>query len=76
LGTGGGAAMIELTTIGSDASEVQRVRALIEAHATLTESPRAARMLASWSATAKRIVAVVPSEYRRALEAAAGGGRG
>jgi glutamate synthase (NADPH/NADH) large chain len=69
-----GATMIELTTIGGDAAEVQRVRAIIESHAALTDSPRAARLLASWSTTVKRIVAVVPTEYRRALEAAAAGG--
>jgi glutamate synthase (NADPH/NADH) large chain len=74
LGTAGGAAMIELSTLGGDAAEVQRVRALLEAHVALTESPRAVRLLASWSTTIKRIVAVVPTEYRRALEAAAAGG--
>jgi glutamate synthase (NADPH) large chain len=74
LGTGGGGAMIELSTIGSDASEVQRVHALIESHAALTGSPRAARLLASWPTTVRRIVAVVPTEYRRALEAAAARG--
>jgi glutamate synthase (ferredoxin) len=44
---------------------------LVERHAALTGSARAADLLADWDATAARFVRVIPNDYRRVLEAQA-----
>jgi glutamate synthase (NADPH) large chain len=51
------------------------LRALIEAHATLTGSNRAALMLQNWGETREQFVKVFPHEYRRALTELADRGR-
>jgi glutamate synthase (NADPH) large chain len=54
-----------------DPGEIARVRALVERHAALTESGHARRLLSAWPETVKRMVRVVPHDYRRVLEAQA-----
>ncbi|BDG04491.1 glutamate synthase large subunit [Anaeromyxobacter oryzae] len=54
-----------------DPAELADVRALVEQHATLTESTYARKLLSDWSGTAAKLVRVVPHDYRRVLEAQA-----
>ncbi len=54
-----------------DPSEAAEVRELVERHAALTGSVRAAALLADWGAAAGRFVRVMPNDYRRVLEAQA-----
>jgi glutamate synthase (NADPH/NADH) large chain/glutamate synthase (ferredoxin) len=49
--------------------DIAEVRALIEAHAEKTGSPRALKLLASWEETTRKLVRVIAKE-RAALEAA------
>jgi glutamate synthase domain-containing protein 3 len=42
---------------------------LVRRHARYTGSGRARRLLASWSASFARFIRVMPTEYKRALEA-------
>jgi len=44
----------------SDAEEIEKLRVLIERHAELTESTRAAEILADWQREAKRFLKVIP----------------
>ena len=48
--------------------DAARLRHLIERHARLTGSARAARLLADWQATLKKFRKVMPVEYRQAME--------
>jgi glutamate synthase (NADPH/NADH) large chain len=48
-----------------------RLRLLVERHAELTGSRRAAELLADWEAAVRRFVKVMPHDYRAALERAA-----
>jgi glutamate synthase (NADPH/NADH) large chain len=49
-------------------SDEVQLKALIEKHAALTGSVRAAEILANWSASRAAFVKVFPNEYRRALK--------
>jgi glutamate synthase domain-containing protein 3 len=51
------------------------LRALIESHAALTGSSRAALMLENWAEARGKFVKVFPHEYRRALTELADRGR-
>ncbi|HEY3357325.1 MAG TPA: glutamate synthase large subunit [Polyangia bacterium] len=59
--------MVEL---GPLRSQVERdvVRRLVEDHARLTGSPRARALLEAWDETLRRLVRIIPTEYRRILE--------
>ena len=56
---------------GAGPAEAAQVRTLVERHAALTGSALAARLLASWTESAARLVQVLPNDYRRMLEAQA-----
>ena len=45
------------------------MRRLVERHAEYTQSARARALLSAWEGTVKRIVRVIPNDYRRVLEA-------
>jgi glutamate synthase (ferredoxin) len=45
------------------------VRAMVEKHAELTGSARAAMILINWEGYADRFVKVMPSDYKRVLQA-------
>jgi glutamate synthase domain-containing protein 3 len=59
--------MVELGPLRSPA-ERAAVRHLVEEHARLTGSPRARALLDAWDETLRRLVRVIPTEYRRILE--------
>jgi len=59
--------MVELTRV-TDPSDRRLLRQLLEQHARYTGSARAKRELARWEASQKQFFAVVPHEYKRALE--------
>ncbi|WP_306598644.1 glutamate synthase large subunit [Geothrix sp. 21YS21S-2] len=61
--------MVELLPLGGE--DALRVRNLLAEHVERTGSVKAAEVLADWDARSARFVKVYPSEYRRALEAAA-----
>jgi glutamate synthase (NADPH/NADH) large chain len=61
--------MVELVPM--DAEGAATVKDLLREHVQRTGSPKAAAILANWGGVAGRFVKVFPSEYRRALEAAA-----
>ena len=73
--------MVELSHM-TDFGELEALRRLVEQHARYTGSARAKRELGRWDRAQKLFVAVVPTEYRKALErqadadAAASGRRG
>ena len=48
--------------------DIAELRAVIEKHAAMTDSPVAAKLLARWETLLPRFVKVMPVEYRRALE--------
>jgi glutamate synthase domain-containing protein 3 len=50
-----------------DAEDVDFVQVAIMKHVTYTGSRHAERLLADWAALQKRIVKVMPREYKRAL---------
>jgi glutamate synthase (ferredoxin) len=56
----------------ADAEEEKLVHGLIEKHAKLTKSKRAQKILKDWSRYRGKFKKVMPLEYRRVLEAAAG----
>ena len=58
--------MVDLETF-ADADEEQLVRSLIERHAELTKSRRAAEILANWILYREKFHKVMPLDYRRAL---------
>ncbi|HYD53033.1 MAG TPA: hypothetical protein VEA99_10410, partial [Gemmatimonadaceae bacterium] len=60
--------MAELSAV-TDAATTALLRQLVTRHARFTHSPRARHLLNHWDQLARRFVAVVPVEYRRALEA-------
>ena len=60
-------AMVELTRV-TDRADRQLLRRLVEQHARYTGSARAKRELGRWEASQKQFFAVVPHEYRRALD--------
>jgi glutamate synthase (NADPH/NADH) large chain len=61
--------MVELEAMGQRDAEM--VRALLEEHVARTGSPKAIELLGAWDSVVPKFVKVVPSEYRRALEAQA-----
>ncbi len=52
-----------------DPEEIAAVRRLVERHAEYTQSARARALLSAWEGTVKRMVRVIPNDYRRVLEA-------
>jgi len=58
--------MIELEALEAP-DDVARVRALVEEHVERTGSVRGAMVLSSWDLSRRRIVKVVPTEYRRVM---------
>jgi glutamate synthase domain-containing protein 3 len=52
----------------TDSSHRQLLRELVEQHARYTGSARAKRELGQWERAQRHFVAVVPTEYRKALE--------
>ena len=59
--------MVELETIG--AADADMLHALLDEHVQRTASRKALELLDSWEVVITKFVKVVPSEYRRALEA-------
>jgi glutamate synthase domain-containing protein 3 len=64
-------AMVELTR-ETDRSDRELVRRLVEQHARYTGSARAKRELGRWEISQRHFVAVVPREYRQAVERRSG----
>ena len=60
-------AMVDLVPL-ADFGEREQVRHLIEQHARYTGSARAKRTLGQWEKAQHRFLAVIPREYRKALE--------
>jgi glutamate synthase (ferredoxin) len=52
-----------------DPAEAARLRTLVERHATLAGSTRAAAVLAAWDRALPRFVKVIPKDYKRMLAA-------
>jgi glutamate synthase (ferredoxin) len=52
-----------------DPREIEAVRRLVERHAEYTQSARARALLSAWEGTVRKMVRVVPNDYRRVLEA-------
>ena len=52
-----------------DDEDSEQVRLLVQRHAAETDSPVAARLLASWDREVREFVKVMPRDYRRILEA-------
>jgi glutamate synthase (NADPH/NADH) large chain len=59
--------LVELAPV-TDFGEREQLRRLVEQHAHYTGSARAKRELGQWERALRRFVAVVPREYRQALE--------
>ena len=53
------------------AAEIAQLRNLVERHAAITGSERAAALLADWPAAVRSFVRVIPHDYRRVLAAQA-----
>ena len=60
--------MVELESL-VDESEIWLVYGLIESHLKLTESPLARRILDNWEHLVSSFVKVMPTDYRRVLQA-------
>jgi glutamate synthase (NADPH/NADH) large chain len=58
--------MVELETLDAD-EDIAELKALIEKHAQYTGSTVAQRLLADWSASLKKFVKVMPTDYKRVL---------
>jgi glutamate synthase (ferredoxin) len=63
--------MVELTGI-EDAGELELVKNMIFRHAEYTGSRRATEILVSWDEMISRFVRVIPSDYKRVIEAEKG----
>jgi glutamate synthase domain-containing protein 3 len=59
--------MVELAHV-TDFGQLELLRRLVEQHARYTGSARAKRELGRWERSQRLFVAVVPTEYRKALE--------
>ncbi|HEX8950599.1 MAG TPA: glutamate synthase-related protein, partial [Polyangia bacterium] len=57
--------MVELETV--DGEDACTLRALVEEHARRTGSKKAETLLADWETTLRKMVKVLPSEYRRVI---------
>jgi glutamate synthase (ferredoxin) len=51
-----------------DPDEIEEVWKLIQRHRTYTDSARAARIMADWSAFVPKFVKVMPRDYKRVLQ--------
>jgi len=58
-----------------EADDVEILRLLVQAHADLTRSKRAAEVLANWDQALSNFVKVMPVDYKRALAEAAQEGK-
>jgi glutamate synthase domain-containing protein 3 len=58
--------MVDLESL-TEAEEIDFVQVAIMKHATLTSSRYAERLLGDWADVQRRIVKVMPREYKRAL---------
>jgi glutamate synthase (NADPH/NADH) large chain len=58
-----------------EADDVETLRRLVQAHADLTRSKRAAEVLANWDQALSNFVKVMPMDYKRALAEAAQEGK-
>ena len=54
-------------TAWKNAEEVAELKSMIERHARLTGSTRAAEVLAAWEETLPKFVKVLPKDYKRVL---------
>jgi glutamate synthase domain-containing protein 3 len=59
--------LVELAHV-TDRGELELLRRLVEQHARYTGSARAKRELGRWERAQRLFVAVVPTEYRKAME--------
>ncbi|GDY11775.1 glutamate synthase [Planctomycetota bacterium] len=59
--------MVDLEQVTPTTEGVDELRRLVEQHAELTGSAKAAKLLRDWKATLKRFVKIFPHEYRRVL---------
>ena len=60
--------MVELEELES-AEEIEEVRGLVRRHADYTGSTVAQQVLANWDRAVKEFVKVMPTDYKRVLEA-------
>jgi len=67
FGTRANLDMVDLESVWTE-EDRRQLRALVEAHAHFTASPRARRILGDWEAHLPLFVKVMPMDYRRALE--------
>ncbi len=58
--------MVELETV-SEEQDMKELRALVEKHATHTDSVVARKLLENWALALTRFVKVMPTDYKRAL---------
>jgi glutamate synthase domain-containing protein 3 len=58
--------MVDLDRVES-AEEIAELKSLIERHAELTGSTRAAEILAAWDETLPKFIKVLPKDYKRVL---------
>ena len=58
--------MVDLDRVESD-EEIAELKSLIERHAELTGSTRAAEILAAWDETLPKFIKVLPKDYKRVL---------
>jgi glutamate synthase (ferredoxin) len=62
---------VAVAAVVADADESAELRDLVERHAGITGSERAAALLADWETSVRSFVRVVPHDYRRVLDAQA-----
>jgi glutamate synthase domain-containing protein 3 len=60
--------MIELEAVETE-EDVERLASLLQHHADYTGSPVAERLLADWPAAQVRFLKVMPTDYKRVLQA-------
>jgi glutamate synthase domain-containing protein 2/glutamate synthase domain-containing protein 1/glutamate synthase domain-containing protein 3 len=65
--------MVDLVRV-TERSDLELLRRLVKQHARYTGSARAKRELGRWETSQRHFVAVVPREYRQALERGSGAG--
>jgi glutamate synthase (ferredoxin) len=63
--------LVSLEPLAADSEDGVIVRDLLERHAELTGSGRAAELLAAWPGAAAGFVRVIPNDFRRVLQAQA-----
>ena len=59
--------MVDLEQIAAEDDDATWLKEIITTHYELTDSPRAAEILADWESQLPRFVRVFPHEYRRVL---------